>query len=60
MDYVEFGNAKLLNQNQKNAKVEANLTYRMKDGTTDNERLHIWMVWDAASGKWLFDQTQRQ
>ena len=60
VDSVEFGNVKLLNRNQKTAKLEANLTYQMKDGRTDNERLRIWMVWDEASGKWLFDETQRQ
>lgn len=57
---VEVQEAKLIDQTSDRAEVDVKLTYRMKDKSTSPESLRVILVWDAASKKWLFDQTQRK
>ncbi len=57
VDRVEINQASLVSRGADRAKVNAELTYYMKNGDITPESLQVFLVWDNSHG-WIFDDTR--
>lgn len=55
VERVDIQQVTLVESGAESATVDAAIAYSMKDGRVVPDSLRIQLVWDAANGRWLFD-----